>query len=79
MTAPQLTPTLAAVGEALAELERAERLSPPMRSAHEGLAIVEEEFLEFRNEVFWGTPEKAREECIQVVAMGLRFLKDITP
>ena len=59
------------------ELDAASAKFGPFASAHEGLAVIEEEFLEFRNEVFWGSPEKAREECIQLAAMALRYLRDI--
>jgi hypothetical protein len=49
-----------------------------MRSGHEGLAVIEEEFLELRLEVFWGKdPAKLREEAVQLAAMALRFLCDI--
>ena len=48
-------------------------------SAHEGIAIVQEEFEELKNAVFW--PHKsdsdAHEEATQLTAMGLRFLVDI--
>ena len=60
----------------LNELTRAEVKFPSMHSPHEGLAIIEEEFLEFRQEVFWGTRERQREECIQLAAMAIRFLCD---
>jgi hypothetical protein len=49
-------------------------------SPHEGLAIIEEEFLEFREAVFWPHKEhtgEARQEAIQLAAMALRFLMDI--
>ena len=49
-------------------------------SPHEGLAIIEEEFLELREAIFW--PHKkhtgnAREEATQLAAMALRFLMDV--
>ncbi len=49
-------------------------------SPHEGLAIIEEEFLEFREAVFWPHKEHtgdARHEAIQLAAMALRFLMDV--
>jgi len=50
------------------------------KSPHEGLAIIEEEFLELREAVFWPHKEHtgdAREEALQLAAMVLRFLMDV--
>jgi hypothetical protein len=48
-------------------------------SPHEGIAIVQEEFEELKNAVFW--PHKSdsdsSEEATQLTAMGLRFLVDV--
>ncbi len=60
------------------ELERAEAKFPPFRSPHEGLAIIQEEFEEFKNEVFWGSKERQLEEAIQLAAMAIRYIKDCT-
>ena len=65
--------------EAMAELHRAEGKFAPFNSAHEGLAVLREEYLELEKEVFWGTPQRQREEAIQVAAMALRFVNDIVP
>lgn len=50
-------------------------------SAHEGLAIIEEEFEELKEEVFKKQSErdieKMRHEALQIAAMGLRFIVDI--
>jgi hypothetical protein len=43
---------------ALEELQRATSLHGPMRSGHEGIAVIEEEFLELRSEVFLKHPNK---------------------
>jgi len=61
------------------EVVRASELYPPFRSIHEGIAIIEEEFLELRAEVFrkpvrWN---KTREEAKQLAAMAIRFLIDL--
>lgn len=64
---------LASVGE---ELKRASQKFGPFNSAIEGLAILEEEVDEFKQEVRHGTIEKARAEAIQVAAMAVRFLMD---
>ena len=63
----------------------------PFASQHEGLAVVEEEFLELRDEAFWGhkrgldaeDPEgdhyrRLEMEARQLAAMAIRFLMDIT-
>jgi len=50
-------------------------------SAHEGLAIIEEEFEELKAEVFkrpaYRKGESLEKEAIQLGAMALRFLIDI--
>jgi len=48
----------------------------PMASAHEGIAVIREEYLELELEVFHGDAEKAKAEAVQVAAMALRFLVD---
>jgi hypothetical protein len=40
-----------------AELERARGKFPAFRSAHEGIAIIREEYLKLEREVFWGPSE----------------------
>ncbi len=73
------------------EAQRAQQKFPPFASKHEGLAIIEEEFLELREEVFWGERRFPRsdldydvkhraamkEEAVQLAAMALRFLVDV--
>jgi len=64
-----------------AELARATARHGPMQSAHEGIAVIEEEFLELRAEVFKGGSEARswpamREEAIQLAAMAIRFVHD---
>ncbi len=65
-----------------AELERASTAYDKFNSAHEGLAVIEEEFLELRSEVYKRQTERSadlmRGEAIQVAAMALRFILDIT-
>ena len=55
---------------------------PPFYSSHEGLAVLEEEFLELRQEVFKNhevrSIEDMRKEASQVAAMALRFMIDCT-
>lgn len=57
------------------ELARATEKFGPFASGHEALAVIEEEFLEFRAAVFWGSGDP-RIEAIQLAAMALRYLRD---
>lgn len=63
------------------ELERATQKFGEFKSPHEGVAIIEEEFLEFREAVFWtGTEGKIRSpqrEAVQLAAMAIRYLVDL--
>jgi len=72
--------------EIAAEANTAVTKFPPFHSAHEGFAIIHEEYLELWDEVramknsIHPTPEqqqKARKEAIQLGAMALRFALDI--
>jgi len=64
------------------ELTRASVIYPPIASAHEGIAIIEEEFLELRAEVFIKSsqrrPEDLRKEAKHLAAMAIRFMVDLT-
>lgn len=60
------------------EVDRAQRLHPtPMRSTHEGLGIIQEEFHEFRDEVYADNMQAALKEVKQTGAMCLRYLIDM--
>ncbi len=63
------------------ELVKACAKFPPFRSAHEGVAIIEEEFLEFRAAAFWPHKEKEKfadeTEARQLAAMAVRYIIDI--
>lgn len=77
-----LSPTDAATLEVLTELARATELHGRLASGHEALAVIEEEFLEFRSAVFWGVDQKGepsdpREEAVQLAAMAIRYLIDV--
>lgn len=62
------------------ELNRATRSFGPMRSAHEGYSIIHEELDELWDGVKSNAPpEYMRGEAIQVAAMAIRFILDITP
>lgn len=75
-----------------AELVRARSRFGPMRSAHEGIAVIEEEFLELREAIFkkkWDATDATgayakelahiRVEAIQLAAMATRFVFDVVP
>ena len=51
-------------------------------SPHEGLSIILEEFEELKQEVFKNTDshniQAMRKEAVQVAAMALRFIVDVT-
>ena len=64
------------------ELTNATSSYPSFHSAHEGLAVIEEEFFELMGEVFLHPRERSQErmkqEAIQLAAMALRFIIDLT-
>lgn len=63
------------------EYARAVRLHPPMNSAHEGKAIIDEELFELWQIIM--KKEENRdgrqmlEEAVQVAAMAVRFIVDV--
>ncbi len=63
------------------ESETAWYTFPAFHSYHEGLAIIEEEFLELRAEVFKQhdarDTARMRQEAIQLAAMAVRFVRDL--
>lgn len=64
------------------ELARATEMHGPLASGHEAVAVIEEEFLEFRSAVFWGVDQKGepsdpRAEAVQLAAMAIRYLIDV--
>lgn len=79
--APRASETLADLGRlAVDELLRAQGLHRPMASAHEGYAVLLEELDELWDEVRKKNPDKKRmrEEALQVAAVALRFIHDVT-
>jgi len=53
---------------------------PPFRSAHEGVAIVDEEMREFRDAAYWPhkhDKEAEETEATQLAAMAIRYLMDV--
>lgn len=80
MTSEEEAVVDALLDEVKIELSIAFENFPPFRSAHEGVAIVEEEFLEFRDAAYW--PHKNisgldEEEARQLAAMAVRYLFDV--
>ncbi len=80
-----MTPTTealidAALDEVKAELQAAYENFPDFRSAHEGVALVDEEMCEFKEAAYW--PHKhdhnAEEtEARQLAAMAVRYMVDV--
>ncbi len=80
--APQAEKLGRILNEVAKELSTAQRAFPPMNSYHEGYAILLEEVDELWAEI---KPKPARRdkdairrEAVQVAAMALRFLHDLT-
>jgi len=66
--------------QAWAELTAANEAHPrPWVSLHEGLGVVLEEVVELGEAIDSGDTGQVRLEAIQVAAMGIRFLADLTP
>lgn len=62
------------------EFAQASEKFGPFNSAHEGYAVLLEEMDELKNEVWKKNRDKdrIREEAIQIAAMAIRFVYDIT-
>ena len=70
----------AVLEEVIIEYVEATKNFGKFASPHEGLAIIEEEFLEFREAVFWPHKEHtgdARHEAKQLAAMAIRYMVEI--
>jgi hypothetical protein len=69
-----------ALSEVREELIVAYENFPRFRSAHEGVAIVDEEFREFRDAAYWPhqhAPGAEETEARQLAAMAVRYLVDV--
>lgn len=64
-----------------AEYHRARTLHRPMQSAHEGIAVILEEYRELEAEVFRRRRihSAMQREAVQLAAMALAFLCEIKP
>jgi len=64
------------------ETTRARNIHGAFNSAHEGLAVIQEEFEGLKYEVFKPfekrSLEKLRDETTQLAAMALKFIIDLT-
>lgn len=67
--------------QVLNELEQAQKNYPPMHSAHEGFAVIQEEMCELWDEVKKKPSARSivdmRYEALQVAAMAMRFVIDV--
>jgi len=63
--------------EVTEEYKRAASKFAPMHSAHEGWAVIKEEFDELWNAIMKNDAVNMHEEAVQVSAMGIRFLIDV--
>lgn len=70
-------PVQAILDSVATELMFATRKFGPFKSAHEGAAIIKEEFDEFWDEVKANNRPAQRAEATQLAAMAIRYLVDI--
>jgi hypothetical protein len=73
------TPVARVLRDVERELVRAMRDFAPMHSAHEGHAVIREEFEELWEHVRanTGTTRAARAEAVQLAAMAVRYVLDV--
>jgi hypothetical protein len=80
MTKEKMALIETALAEVRGELLAAYENYPDFRSAHEGVAIIEEEFIEFRDAAYWSHKHPLDAEVTearQLAAMSVRYLVDI--
>lgn len=70
--------TFAATTLILNEYAKARRKHPPMRGPHEGYAVLLEEVDELWAAIKANDPQHARKEVIQVAAMALAYLIEVS-
>lgn len=61
------------------EIERAEAKHPKWDGHRHGQSVIEEEYIEFRDEVFADNHDAAFKEVIQLAAMCIRYAKHHAP
>lgn len=69
--------TMDVLYEVCQELQRAKAKFGDFHSAHEGAAVIREEFDEFWDAVKANDLVQARHEAVQVAAMACRFIEDL--
>jgi hypothetical protein len=79
LPAPPPRAELDAMNAIVAEFYRAEAKHKPMNSHHEGYAVILEELDELWDDVKADRKDAALKECVQVGAMALRFIANLTP
>lgn len=69
-----------AVSEVVEELISATKANGPFNSPHEGIGVLDEEFIELKDEAYLKPSKRSkdlmRKEAKQVAAMGIRFMLD---
>lgn len=69
------------IGEILDEIYRARGMFPNMNTAHEGIAVIEEEYLELRQHVYMKQKNRnlvaMRKEAIELAAMAVCFACEV--
>ena len=66
------------VGLVLAEYDKATKKFGAFNSTHEGYAVIAEELDELWDDVKANRTDAACAEAVQVAAMGIRFVVDMT-
>lgn len=73
------TPTEILFDVVMKEYASATEKFGPFASAHEGYAVIKEEVDELWDEIKGGqSNQRMREEAMQIAAMAIRFMHDIT-
>lgn len=78
LTKTQIDRMQIAGGLALAELAAVRRKHPKFNSTHEGYAVLKEEVDEMWDEIKANNTENSLDEAIQVAAMALSYIADIS-
>jgi hypothetical protein len=84
MPSPQGDPLMSTFwSDVTGELTRAREAHAPLNSAHEGLAVIQEEVFELQQEVYKKREQRDRHamyaELVQIAAMAWRMATDILP
>jgi hypothetical protein len=81
ITMPERGPVSDVLAEVGGEVVDAEKMWPPMNSAHEAYAVLLEEVDELKAHVWMHQRHRdmpgMRKEAIQVAAMAVRFIRDV--